>query len=168
MTPHVKEFVERYKDRLNGKVLEVGSYNVNGTIRDVVDITVGVDIRKGHGVDLVCPVEDLLSHYKPGYFDACVSVETLEHVENWKAFFRVTWELVKPGGWLVMTMAHQNKGRHDYPSDYWRLDLGHLIRVYPMIDFCGPLGKPGKPVSIGWAVQKKGELGDLNFQPYTV
>ena len=168
MTPQVKEFVEQYKKKLTGKVLEVGSYNVNGSVREIVDVTVGVDIRDGKGVDLVCSVEDLPKYFKPGHFDACVSTETLEHVENWKAFVTITWDMVKQGGWLVMTMAHQNKGRHDYPNDFWRFDLVQLTRIYPQIDFCGPIGRAGRPVSIGWAVQKRGELGDLNFSPYTV
>lgn len=168
MNPYVREFVAARKHLLSGKVLEVGSCNVNGGLRDIIDVSVGVDMREGRGVDLVCPVENLLEHFKPGSFNACVSTDTLEHVENWKAFFRVTWELVRPGGWLVMTAAHQNKGRHDYPEDYWRFDLGHMMRIYPRIHFCGPLGKPGKPISLGWVAQKQGELGNLDFTPFQV
>lgn len=168
MNKYVREFIESRKHLLTGKLLEVGSYDVNGNIRDIVKVSVGVDMRSGPGVDLVCKVEDLPDHYQPGSFDSCVSVDTLEHVEDWKAFFRVTWDLVKPGGWLVMTAAHQHKGRHSYPDDYWRFDIGHMIRIYPRIHFCGPLGAPGKPISLGWVVQKTGELGSLDFAPYKV
>lgn len=163
MTPYVFEFVKKHKDKLQGKVLEIGSYNINGTVRDIVDISLGVDLRNGPGVDLVCPVEDLKNHVADGSFDAVVSTETLEHCRDWKAFVRNTWDAVKEGGWLVITMAHWNNGRHDYPSDYQRFSAEQIRHIYKA-DIL-ELGKPGRPISIGWVVQKAGELGDLNINP---
>mgnify|MGYP001213010811 FL=1 len=168
MTPQVHQFIARHKNLLTGRVLEIGSFNVNGSVRDVIDVAVGVDIRPGKGVDLVCQVEDLPKHFSPCEFDACVSTETLEHVKDWRAFFAVTWDMVKPGGWLVMTMASMDKGRHDYPDDYWRFDLDQIAEIYPVLEFCGPIGRPNKPVSIGWVAQKAGILGPMDFEPYTV
>lgn len=158
MTPQVLEFLRANKEKLTGRVIEIGSRYENGTVRDVLDIAVGVDIRQGNGVDLVAPVENLLSHFKPGEFDACVSTETLEHCSDWKGFVRVTWELVKNGGWLVMTMASTHKARHAYPDDYVRFNEEHIRMIYPDAEFIGPLGR----VSIGWVVRKIGDLGDLD------
>ena len=53
MDAATKDFYLRHKDKLGGKVLEIGSYNVNGGLREVIDITVGVDMRGGRGVDVV-------------------------------------------------------------------------------------------------------------------
>ena len=158
MTPQVLEFLRANKEKLTGRIIEIGSRYENGTVRDVVDIAVGVDMRKGVGVDLVAPVESLLSHFKPGEFDACVSTETLEHCSDWKEFVRVTWSLVKDDGWLVMTMASKFKSRHAYPDDYVRFEEEQIRMIYPNAEFIGPLGR----VSIGWAVKKNGELGDLD------
>jgi len=159
------EFVRLHKDKLTGRVLEIGSFNVNGSVREVIDIAVGVDLRKGKGVDLVCPVQDLKKHFPDGSFDACVSTATLEHIEDWRGFVNVTWDLVKPGGYLVITMASLFKGRHDYPHDYWRMTEDHIRTIYPHVkDF----GLIGKNVSIGWTVKKRGKLGNLDFEPIKI
>jgi len=97
------DFYRKHKDLLTGRVLEIGSLNVNGSIREVIDIAVGVDLRRGKGVDLIFPVEKLKEIFADGSFDACVSAGTLEHVEDWRGFVRVTWDLVKEGGYLVLT-----------------------------------------------------------------
>ena len=161
MDDETRLFVRQNSDRLQGKVLEIGSYNVNGGIKDIIPVTVGTDLRKGPGVDLVCPVELLREHFAANHFDACVSLGTLEHVENWKSFFTVTWDLVRDGGWLVMTMAARHKGRHNYPSDYWRFDAEQLRSLYPAAEWIGDVGK----VSIGWVVQKMGDMGSMDFTP---
>jgi hypothetical protein len=80
----VHNFVKKHSGKLTGKVFEVGSYNVNGGVRDIIPDLLGIDLRKGPGVDLVCPVEDLHKHYGNESFDACVSTDTLEHVQDWK------------------------------------------------------------------------------------
>jgi 2-polyprenyl-3-methyl-5-hydroxy-6-metoxy-1,4-benzoquinol methylase len=41
------------------------------------------------------------------YADVVVSVETIEHLENPRAFFRELFRLAKPGGWLVITTPNQ-------------------------------------------------------------
>lgn len=166
MMPIVLRFIEEHKDKLQGKVIEIGSYNVNGSVRDVIHVTLGVDMREGPGVDLVCPVEAL--DLPPESFDACVSTDTLEHVKDWRGFIRKTWDLVKPNGWLVMTMAHQRKGRHAYPDDYWRMTPENILMIYPEASVF-ELSKEGKkPSSLAWVVQKKGILGNLEFEPCPV
>lgn len=159
------EFVRTHKEKLTGRVLEIGSFNVNGSVREIIDVVVGVDLRKGKGVDIVCPVQDLKQHFPDASFDACVSTATLEHIKDWKGFVNVTWDLVKTGGYLVITMASIHKGRHDYPHDYWRMTEEQIKTIYPHAkDF----GLIGKNVSIGWTVKKRGKLGSLDFEPIRV
>jgi predicted SAM-dependent methyltransferase len=163
------DFINRNKDKLSGRVMEVGSFNVNGGIRDIIDVSVGIDMRKGKGVDLVCSASDIDKHFKPRSFDAVVSTGTLEHVEDWRGFIKQTWKVVKNGGWLVMTMASVHKGRHAYPNDYWRMTLDQIRQIYPNAEWIGDLTK-GKPkfVSIGWVVKKEGKLGSLDFEPIKI
>lgn len=158
------EYVTKHKDKLTGKVLDVGSFNVNGAARDVIDVTVGIDMRSGPGVDLVCKVQDLHKHYPAGYFDACVSIGTLEHVEDWRGFVRATWNAVREGGYLVLSIASLAKGRHAYPDDYWRLTEDQIRMIYPQAEDYMPLAG----ASVGWIVKKEGELGNLDFEPVRV
>jgi len=61
-------------------VLEVGSLDINGTIRDLYDNPiryVGVDVGPGPGVDVVANGENL--DYPDNSFDIAVSAECFEH-----------------------------------------------------------------------------------------
>jgi hypothetical protein len=162
-------FYRKHKSKLQGKVFEIGSLDVNGGLRDIIDVF-GVDMRPGPGVDLVCPVQDLGKHFESGHFDACVSAGTLEHIEDWKGFVRVTWDLVKEGGYLVLTIASLQKKRHAYPDDYWRLTEDQIRTIYPRMTDYEEIGKKasGRCVSVGWVVMKEGELGSLDFDPIKV
>jgi len=162
-------FYRKHKKLLSGKVLEIGSLDVNGGLRDILDIY-GVDMRKGPGVDLVSPVQDLHNHFKTGHFDGCVSAGTIEHIEDWRGFVRVTWDLVKEGGYLVLTIASLQKKRHAYPDDYWRMTEEQIRTIYPRMEHYEEIGKKasGRCVSVGWVVKKEGELGNLDFEPIKI
>ena len=78
-------------------VLECGSYNVNGSVRDLFTAReyVGLDWRPGPGVDVV----SLVHEYQPGrMFDTVISTEMLEHDPHWRESVARMIELVKPGG----------------------------------------------------------------------
>jgi hypothetical protein len=65
-----------------GAVLEIGSRNVNGSVRDLFSSSSlyhGIDIAAGPGVDEVADCAD----YVPDVlFDTCVSTEVLEHMQD--------------------------------------------------------------------------------------
>lgn len=150
-------FLERQEEgKINGRVLDVGSYNVNGSLKDICE-TVGVDMRKGSGVDVVCNASDLVAQFGAKSFDTVLTAETFEHVEDWRAATRAMWDVLKPGGWLIATMASVAKCKHDYPNDYWRMTGEHIKQIWPDADVVEQVGH----VSIGWSVQKRGPLPDL-------
>ena len=151
-------YLKEQKDKVNGRVLEVGSYNVNGSARTVYKIDQGVDIRHGPGVDVVLDASSLIEHYGEESFDTVISTETLEHVKDWKGFVRNTWGVLKDGGWLILTMASVRKGRHDYPHDYQRFEEKEIKQIWPNAQNYCELGG----ISIGWCVKKEGSLGDLD------
>ena len=169
MDEATRNFYRKHKSLLQGKVLEIGSLNVNGGLRDIIDVF-GVDMREGPGVDLVCPVQNLLEHFDHGHFDACVSAGTLEHIEDWRGFVRTTWELVKEGGYLVLTIASLQKKRHAYPDDYWRLTKDQIRMIYPRMTNYTELSERNNNrfASVGWVVKKEGQLGSLDFEPVKV
>ena len=96
-------FVNRIKNLfpdlfLGKRVLEIGSLDINGSIRPLFAncVYVGVDLGPGPGVDLVVAGEDLT--YPDGSFDVVASCECFEHNPNWVATFnnmtRMSRELV--------------------------------------------------------------------------
>lgn len=132
MNGNILDFARKHKGKIAGNVLEVGSYNVNGSIRDILPISVGTDMREGPGVDQVCSVSDLISTFGPESFDCVVSCDALEHIEDWEAALVNMWGILKPDGYLFLTMANMRKGYHGYPSDWHR---------WPMVDFCKLMGQ---------------------------
>lgn len=112
--------------RWNGpaaNVLDVGSYDVNGTFRPLVTGRgwryTGLDCAAGPNVDIVAsdpyhyPIAD-------DQFDVVLSGSTMEHVE---AIWRWVPELVRvlrPGGMLAI-VTHWQFPEHRYPVDCWRI-----------------------------------------------
>jgi SAM-dependent methyltransferase len=119
----VEGIVAEYKPQ--GPVLEVGSLNINGTVRDLFpqEGYVGLDKRDGPGVDLVADVCTLdtggLSLSFGRTFNTVVCCETLEHVPRpWQAIAAMRRAL-KPGGLFIGTWCFVY-AIHNEPEDYWR------------------------------------------------
>lgn len=87
------DFVSGLKQRFpeyfrRGRVLEVGSLDINGSVRQFFedcDYT-GVDLGEGKGVDLVAKGENLA--YLDDSFDVVASCECFEHNPEWAATLR--------------------------------------------------------------------------------
>jgi hypothetical protein len=130
MTPACMDFVRRMltaEDVRDKVVLEVGSYDVNGSPRTVIEplepaIYVGIDIRRGPSVDVKGSAAGLLDagRLKPFGFDLVVSTEMLEHAKSWRKELLAMKTLVRYGGALLITTRSPGFPRHDYPADYWR------------------------------------------------
>ena len=111
--------------QVQAPVLEVGSYNVNGSIRELFPTPyTGMDIRPGEYVDVV---GDVMTHESPSRFNTIVCCETLEHLRlPWKAVERMgRW--LEPGGYLIVTVPFMHP-IHDFPSDYYRFS-GEGLKV---------------------------------------
>jgi 2-polyprenyl-3-methyl-5-hydroxy-6-metoxy-1,4-benzoquinol methylase len=135
MRPVVQEFVARALEDENlqgAKVLEVGSFNVNGSVRPYIESRepaayVGLDMREGPGVDVMWNCEHL---DKLGIeCDLVVSTEMLEHAQNWRECMTQMAQIVAPGGLLLITTVSPGFPYHDFPGDYWRYPLDDLKRI---------------------------------------
>lgn len=125
---HVREqHEEHFRDP--AWVLEVGSYDINGSVRPIFACKnyIGVDLLWGPGVDFRGYVH-LWPHQH--VFDTVISTETLEHDRYWPDTLMAMFRLTKPGGLIVVTCATDPRPEHgttlhkpqDSPAtnDYYR------------------------------------------------
>lgn len=109
---YIASIKERFPEVFSGgRVLEVGSLNINGTVRDFfrADEYVGVDVGKGPGVDVVISGDEY-DDQKP--FDCVISCECFEHNPKWKETFLNMVRLCKKGGLVVFTCATTGRPEH--------------------------------------------------------
>jgi SAM-dependent methyltransferase len=116
------------KEDVEGKrVLEIGSYNFNGSLRQHIEqfnplSYIGLDIQKGPGVDVICKAEDTYNIYGPESFDLIVSTEMLEHVFYWQRVINNIKKMCKYGGKIIITTRSYGFPTHGWPHDHWRFE----------------------------------------------
>ena len=107
-----RNFVRSVARFATGRVAEIGSRNVNGSVRYLIDARryVGVDLREGPGVDIVA---DGATWDGDGYkYDAVVCCEVLEHSGSQPELCRNIMALLVPGGIAIITAATPDRQPH--------------------------------------------------------
>ena len=96
-------------------VVELGSRWVNGGIRDLLgDATyVGVDLVPGRGVTVLA---DAASYEAPPGVDTVLCCELLEHCDHWSAVVAHAYDMLEPGGVLLVTCATNPRPPHSAQS----------------------------------------------------
>lgn len=94
------------------RVLEIGSLDINGSIRRHFESCdyIGIDVAPGKGVDVVCQGQDFAE--PDGSFDHVVSCEVMEHNPHWRSTFANMVRLCRAGGLVVMTCATIGRPEH--------------------------------------------------------
>lgn len=140
MHESVMAFVKRAMptSEIKGKrVLEVGSRDVNGSVRSLFSAAaeyVGVDVVEGPGVDVVADAADLPKLFSgPKRFDVVISTEMLEHAEDWRAALAGMKKVLKPRGRLVLTTRSPGFPHHE-PPDHWRFTVADIERALADFD----------------------------------
>lgn len=129
-------FIKSYlvQDEVNGcrKVLDVGSYDVNGTYRSLFNRSVydytGLDMTDGPNVDVVPRNTYAWDEIEDESFDIVVSGQAFEHIE----FFWWTMEemarVLKRNG-LLCIIAPRDIARHRFPVDCYRFDADGMVAL---------------------------------------
>ncbi len=123
------------KDVHDKRVIEVGSQDVNGSLRDyVVSLNpreyIGIDFGSGKGVDIICNAEDSVDMFGKESFDIVICTELLEHVFNWKKVISNIKNLCVPNGILVITTRSKGFHYHPYPYDFWRYEIDDMRKIF--------------------------------------
>jgi SAM-dependent methyltransferase len=130
---HARLFFTQYWNSSFTDVVELGSQNVNGSLRDHCPPGVryvGLDMAPAEGVDVVvkpgtpCPFPD-------ASFDVALTSSVFEHDTCFWDTFVDLLRLLRPGG-LLYVNAPSNYAFHRYPLDCWRFypDAGHGLKEW--------------------------------------
>jgi SAM-dependent methyltransferase len=128
-------FVKNYASKITKdevKVLDVGSYNVNGSYRHLFNDTkyhyTGLDMEAGPNVDIILTNPYDWSVIKSDSFDIVISGQAFEHIEFfWKTMEEMTRVLKKDG--LLCIIAPNGFGEHRYPVDCYRFFTDGMISL---------------------------------------
>ena len=129
-----KEFFECYAHAVKSeeriRVIDIGSQNVNGSLREVCPPAytyVGVDFVTGEGVDTV--LEDPYQlPFATGSTDIVLSSSCFEHAEMFWILYLEILRILKPGGLFYLNVP-SNGDFHRWPVDCWRFypDSGRAL-----------------------------------------
>lgn len=134
----------------NRTILEVGSLNVNGSLREVIEPLrplryTGVDATPGPGVDLVWDATRLTERLPAGGYDVVVSTEMLEHAADWRTCVNQLKAMLRYEGLLVLTCRGPGMPYHAYPEDHWRFTVTDIARAFEDFFALACQADPGLP-----------------------
>lgn len=108
-----KQVRKTFPEFFTGKrVLEVGSLNINGTVRDLfTDCSyTGIDLDEGPGVDIAMQGQD--ADWPDEHFDVTISAECFEHNPYWRETFLNMKRMTKTDGLITFTCAGLGRPEH--------------------------------------------------------
>jgi SAM-dependent methyltransferase len=136
MHPEIDVFVasvkNKYPDMFNNtSVLEIGSQNINGTVRSHFTNCdyIGTDLGPAKGVDVV---HDITTKSFTGKFDVVISSEMLEHCKDWEKALINMYNNVKKNGLFILTCAapkRQEHGTHKHTPQDSMFTLEHYRNI---------------------------------------
>lgn len=152
MHKEAMQWLEHMKGKLGdsfGNVLEIGSYNHNGSARTVLEehaqSWTGIDIVDGPCVDYVVDItdedarEDFQSSLDNPWFDTVISTEVLEHVDA-KKMIEAMLMMVDPdfgNKQFIITCANSKRAPHSADGGvlksnehYKGIDVSELITLF--------------------------------------
>ena len=119
-----RELVEKNSPQEKIKLLDVGSFGVNGTYKEIFSdsekyLYTGLDVNPGPNVDYVPSDPYCWPELQDESFDVIISGQAFEHIEYpWLIIEEMNRILKKSG--LICIVAPSRGQEHKYPVDCWR------------------------------------------------
>lgn len=123
-------YVNSFQDAYDVQVIDIGSQDVNGSLRQVTPASftyTGLDFQKANNVDIV--LDDPYSLPLPdASVDIVLSSSCFEHSEMFWLVFLEVMRVLKPAGLFYLNVPSAGSF-HRYPVDCWRFypDSGHAL-----------------------------------------
>jgi len=162
-------------EEVKGKrIIEIGSYSHNGGLRPLIESYfpseyIGVDLKPGPSVDIICRAEDVLEKFGKECFDVVISTELLEHVRDWKKVLKNIKSICKAGGIILVTTRSFGCPYHGFPFDFWRYELNDFRHIFSDCGIEKIEKDPGYGVMIKVRKQKEFSMIDLsNYKLYSI
>lgn len=136
MTPNLMEWVRINRPAYAGNVLEIGSLDVNGNVRqfftDALSYT-GIDIVYGNGVDICLSSHNIVNYFVDRKFDTIICLETIEHdYDFFETCDNIRFVLAENAHVLLSSPTIGFPVHHQ--PDYWRFTESGIRKV---MDHCG-------------------------------
>lgn len=116
-----KDYLDRIKKEhpkafKNCKVLDIGSFDVNGNEKPWFDNCdfIGLDLLPGPGVDVACPANEYDA--PDGTFNTIISCECWEHNPFYKESILNAIRMLKSGGYFIWSCATTGRPVHGTAS----------------------------------------------------
>ena len=105
------EFVRRFSTHESLTVIEIGSRDINGSVRPFFPNAewIGIDVVAGPGVDVVI---DAIDYSPECQVDMVICTEVLEHTDAWCQIISRAETWIKPGGRMIITCAGTGRLPH--------------------------------------------------------
>lgn len=120
---HAGLFFNTYCNVGDLSVVEIGSANVNGTIKDATNSYIskytGIDFADAPGVDVVLD-DPYKFPFNDNEFDMLVTSSCFEHSELFWLTFLESVRIVKPNGLVYINVPSAWMCYHQFPVDCWR------------------------------------------------
>ncbi|MBG6130666.1 SAM-dependent methyltransferase [Aquimarina sp. EL_43] len=132
----MKWFVDHYASKVKNnqklKVLDIGSYDVNGSYKHLfskVDFDyVGLDMEAGPNVDITLKNPYYWEEIETDSFDIVISGQAFEHIEFfWITMSEMTRVLKKDG--LMCVIVPNGFDEHRYPVDCYRFFTDGMVAL---------------------------------------
>lgn len=140
------------------KVLEVGSNDVNGSPRCILELLepakyTGVDLVKGPGVDVICPADKMVEKFGKESFDMVISTCTLEHIMDWRKAVSNIKNVCKSNG-VILFIVPSDWRYHGYPYDFWRYEKEDIKDIFCDCEILKLEEDPQKPSLVYAKIRK--------------
>lgn len=130
MTPQILYWLESLPLHSLGNVLEIGSWDVNGSPRTplmpLAKSWTGVDLLPGPSVDVVMDAKQFLSKVDKGQFDTVVACEVYEHDPRFWETNEAVKRILPKGGIYIITSPtisfplHEDWNGRSFGGDFYR------------------------------------------------